>query len=154
MLFLLMCFVCNGVCLSCPLHLFCPVHEPEQFAVAWQNWNLICGSRFPLIHFELDSSRLRWLELNTVSYRWSKIGFLCVNDTWDWPNHTINKCRKHRTKQFRRFGAMDTQNIPGANSKFHRCWICGAPLWSLLTRIPENTSWRRLYMGCSIKFVP
>ena len=36
------------------------VHNPEQFASAWCNWSLLCGSRFPFIHFELDSGRLRW----------------------------------------------------------------------------------------------
>ena len=36
------------------------VHNPEQFASAWCNWSLLCGSRFPLIHFKLDSGRLRW----------------------------------------------------------------------------------------------
>ena len=36
------------------------VHDPKQCASAWCNWSLLCGSRFPLIHFKLDSGRLRW----------------------------------------------------------------------------------------------
>ena len=72
------------------------VHNPEQFASAWCNWSLLCGSRFPLIHFELDSGRLRW-PVAIVDTR--QHVYMSKWQTFAKPLYRLSKFSKHKPGQ-------------------------------------------------------